>query len=331
MERLRNIIYQNIFLFYHFWAIDLNIEAAYNIIDNKKGGRGKFPYIVLMKNCYVDFHTHTTKSDGQLSPEELIIQGKKEGIGVLAITDHNMLCSEIEDLQKKHPDIKLINGVEISCLYNKTEVHVIGLGFDKSLEPIQKALENNSDDRRLYIDAILDKLRLCAIDLGNFNDICREFPDTVRPGRMHIAKAMKKRGYVDTVEDAFGEYIGAFGKRRAYVENPLKHISMEEAVEAILKSGGIPVLCHLYYYDLPEEQLEELVKVFAAYSKGNGALEVAYSRYNDQTRAGLSALAKKYNLRPSAASDFHGFEESVGLDNKFPYEFYTELFADKLS
>ncbi|MBE6544237.1 MAG: PHP domain-containing protein [Ruminococcaceae bacterium] len=280
-----------------------------------------------MKNFYVDFHTHTKRSDGQLSPEELVIAAKNAGIGVLAITDHNMLCDELGDLQLKHPDIKLIDGVEISTMYGETEIHVIGLDVDKNNQYLRDTLALNTDDRRPYINAILQKLRELGIDLGTYDDICSLTPDSIRIGRMHIAKAMKHRGFVESVDEAFDRYIGAFGQRLAYVENPHRYITIEKAVDAILASGGIPVLCHLYYYSLTEEESEALVAKFKALGGEKAALEVAYSRYDEATRKKLANLAKKYNLRSSAASDFHGFEERVSLDNHFPYEYYESLFG----
>lgn len=282
-----------------------------------------------IKKPYVDFHTHSTRSDGILSPNDLIIEAKKCDIGVLAITDHNMLCNDLDSLQQMHPDIKLIDGVEISCIDNDIEIHVIGLGFDRNNQYLIDTLALNNGDRRPYINGILQKLALFGMDLGTYEDVCAVSPDCVRPGRMHVAKLMKQKGYVSSVDEAFDTYIGAFGKRLAYVENPVRYIPMEKAVDAILKAGGIPVLCHLFYYNLTPEKAEELVAKFKSLGGDKAALEVAYGKYDDTLREKLRALAKKYGMRPSAASDFHGYDEGVPLDNKFPYEIYEQLFDIK--
>ncbi len=280
-----------------------------------------------MKKPFVDFHTHTVRSDGQLTPDELILAAKKAGIGVLAITDHNMLCHDIDELQARHPDIRLIQGTEISCMYGETEVHVIGLNVNRNNERLIKTLEQNNENRRVYIDAILARLRDCGIDIGSYEDVCACSPDSKRPGRMHVAKALLSKGYVGSIDEAFDEYVGGFGKKRAFVQNPTRYISMEQAISAIKQAGGIPVLCHLYYYNLFPADAETLVSTFKELAQDNAAMEVAYSRYDKRQRAELCYLANKYGLLPSAASDYHGFEDTATLDNAFPYEIYERLFS----
>lgn len=274
-----------------------------------------------MNHTYIDFHTHTTLSDGAYTPQELCRLAQSVGIGILSITDHNYTY-DLTQLRKDYPDLFLIQGAEISCLYTdsdgkEAELHVIGLGFDPNNPKIKHILSYNQPDRQPYIDAILDQLRQCGIDLGSYHDLCLLYPNRRQVGRMDIAKMMTDQGYVASVEEAFGEYIGGHGKRKAYVPNPLRYVSLEEAVTAIVDGGGATVLAHLNYYSLSDSENHKLLRYFKELSGANGAMEVYYSRYNQQQRMHLKELADRYGLMYSSASDFHGQSEDETLVNRF--------------
>lgn len=282
-----------------------------------------------MENSYIDLHTHTTKSDGVYTPEQLCAKAEQAQIGVLAITDHNY-TEDIDGLQARHPAIRLIQGAEISCLYTtsqkaEVEIHVVALGFDRCSPRIQEILFHNKPDRAPYINAILDRLRLCGIDLGSYEDLRRLYPDKRHIGRMVIAGMLKERHYVETVDRAFDVYIGQYGQRKAFVPNPLRYVSMEEAVGAILAAGGAAVLAHLYYYRLDETENERLLKQFKELAGSRGAMEVLYRQYDDNQRQTLKQLADRFDLMYSAASDYHGQSEQDSLLNHFPQDSCTRL------
>ena len=274
-----------------------------------------------MKETFIDFHTHTTQSDGAYTPTDLCRMAQEAEIGILAVTDHNY-TGEITELRKTCPNLHLVQGAEISCLYTdaagkETELHVVALGFDADNPKLKDVLAHNQPDRQPYIDAILDRLRSCGIDLGCYNKLCKMYPNRRQIGRMDIAKMLTDRGYTASVDQAFDEYIGAHGKRRAFVPNPLRYVSLEEAVGAIVDAGGAAVLAHLYYYLLSDAENAELLRYFKKLSGKNGAMEVFYSRYDQKQRMQLKALADQYDLMYSAASDFHGQSEDETLVNHF--------------
>lgn len=282
-----------------------------------------------MRETYIDLHTHTTLSDGTYTPQQLCDMAQRANIGILALTDHNY-SENLAPLQTACPNIRFIQGAEISCLYvdfcgREIEIHVVALGFDPDNPDIKAVLTHNQPDRKPYINAILDRLRLCGIDLGDYEDLHRLYPNKRHIGRMDIARTLKDRRFVDTVDQGFDVYIGSFGEKRAYVPNPLRYVSIEEAVNAIVNAGGAAVLAHLYYYQLNSNDSEQLVKRFKELVGSNGAMEVLYSRYNQEQRKALMALADKYNLMYSAASDFHGQSESDTLTNKFTKSSCSEL------
>lgn len=280
---------------------------------------------------YIDLHTHTTESDGLYAPEQLCALAQQANIGVLAITDHNF-TQEQSHLQKMYPSIQMVQGAEISCLYTtrqgkEVEVHVVGLGFDVHSPEMLSALSKNQLNREPYINAILDRLRQCGIDLGCYQDLRRRDPEKRHIGRMDVARLMKARNYVETIDQAFDVYIGQYGEKKAYVPNPLRFISMDEAVKAILAAGGAAVLAHLYYYQLSDTENEQLVSDFKQLAGERGGMEVFYRRYNQEQRTALKQLADRYGLMYSAASDFHGQKEEDTLENKFDRDSCAELLS----
>lgn len=274
---------------------------------------------------YIDLHTHTKRSDGKLTAEELLQKAADAGIGVLALTDHNVTPPDLEELQAQFPTIRLVRGAEVSCLYTTTEgkdveLHVVAICFDPRHPKMLDVLGRSQMDRRPYINALLEKLAVYGIDIGTYDSLRTANPDSRHIGRMHLAKAMVELGYVQTIEDAFDIYLGAFGQRKAYVKNPLKYASLEEAVDAIRAADGVPVLAHLYYYQLSEEENLRLVRRFKELAGEAGAMEVEYGRYPRELRDRLARIAKEYDLMPSAGSDYHAQASFERLDHHIPQE-----------
>ena len=271
---------------------------------------------------YIDLHTHTNRSDGKLPPDELLRRAADAGIGVLAITDHNVTPPDLEALQSRFPAIRLVRGAEVSCTYpaegRNVELHVVALCFDPQHPQMTDVLSRSQTDRRPYVNALLEKLSACGIDAGTYDELRAAWPDSRHVGRMHLAKTMVERGYVQSIEEAFDVYLGAFGQRRAYVENPLRYASLEEAVSAILAAGGVPVLAHLYYYQLSHEENLRLVRYFKELAGDAAAMEVEYGRYDRALRDALAAIAAEYGLMPSAGSDYHAQATFETLDHRTP-------------
>lgn len=280
---------------------------------------------------YIDLHTHTCLSDGFRTPDELIDEAERRGIGILAITDHNR-PADLPVLQAAHPRIRLIQGAEISCSYFDQEgvdheLHVVALGFDPAHPAMQEVFRQNQPDRRPYIETILGKLAKFGIDVGTYDSLCAAENQSSHVGRMHIARAMVDRGYVKTIDEAFDTYLGVHGKRLCYTPNPLRYVTVEQAVEGILAAGGVAVLAHLYYYCLSEQGNHDLLAHFSRLTGGRGGLETQYSIYDPTIRETLTALAKQYDLMPSCASDYHGQNPDETLDHRFPAQICRELLA----
>lgn len=272
---------------------------------------------------YIDLHTHTNRSDGKLTPQELLTQAAAAGIGVLALTDHNVTPPDLEALQAQFPAIRLVRGTEISCLYttadgSEVELHVVALCFDPQHPDMVDVLSRSRPDRRPYIDALLEKLAVHGIDIGTYDTLLAANSTSRHMGRMHLAEAMVQQGYVTSIEEAFDIYLGAFGQRLAYVPNPLKYATLDETVPAVLAAGGVPVLAHLYYYQLSEEENLRLVRKFKALAGDAAAMEVEYGRYPRHIRDRLAAMAAEYGLMPSAGSDYHAQAAFETLAHQIP-------------
>ncbi|MGN0293798.1 MAG: PHP domain-containing protein [Lachnospiraceae bacterium] len=284
----------------------------------------------MKPGIYTDLHTHSTLSDGLFSPDKLIDEAGKAGIRALAITDHNLDCQNYKELAAKHPDMELIRGSELSCLYKlssgeEKELHVVALDYDPDHTLMKQVFRKNLHDRKPYVDAILEKLRENGIDLGTYEILKSAYPDTHHLGRKQIADTLKKRGYTKTADEGFDIYIGNFGEKRAYVKYPFPYASLEEVTEAIIAAKGIPVLAHLFYYGFSEEENRRLLRHFSKLTTGIGALEVEYGKYTREQRNELKKYASEYGLLESAASDFHGQSETQTLENRFPYEIYEKM------
>ena len=126
-----------------------------------------------MNHPYIDLHTHTCLSDGNLTPEELLTAARAAGIGILAITDHNS-TEDLTAWRAAFPELTLIQGAEITCRYLQHELHVVALGIDPEDPKLRAVLAQNQPDRRPSLTAILDKLRKFRLPVIS---VVSEIPD----------------------------------------------------------------------------------------------------------------------------------------------------------
>ncbi len=285
------------------------------------------------KKLFCDLHTHSTRSDGEFSRSDVIELAIENNIGVLSITDHNIPFDDLEELQTRYPDIQLVNGSEISTRYRvpeideEREIHVIALDFENT-EHFRDILQRNRLDTEAYVNRIIQRLRDAGLDAAfTYADLHREMKQEFI-SRMAIARKLVSLGLVSDIEEAFGEYIGDFGKRRAYVKPEVeRYLPMNIAVAEIRKAKGIPVLCHPYSYNFSEEQVKRLIQDFKAC--GGLAMETLYAAYTPEQQEQLQTYADAYGLGQSAASDFHGRGKKYSLAQGYPVAIYERLIALK--
>ena len=254
-----------------------------------------------MKDKLIDMHTHTNYSDGELSPDELIILAKKRNIGTIAITDHDTIEGIKKVDKSKYDNIKIINGIELSAKVDSGRMHILGYGIDlnnKELNDMMYELRDNS------VNSVLSVMEQIKRDYGirfKYEDIKELINSNHNLGRPDLAKLCIKYGYVKSVQEAFDKYlIDAYNK----IRQNKKGISYEECLELIINSNGIPVLAHPKSLELSKKEFLILLKEMI--NKGLKGIEVYHSSHTKEEMKYYLNIANKYNLLISGGSDFHG-------------------------
>lgn len=268
----------------------------------------------------IDLHTHSTKSDGTFSPEELIRYAQAKGLSAIALTDHDtadgieealkaaqMLREEAQGSSGSSspavPDV--IPGVELSTQYRGRDIHVVGLFIDWRNSGFNTRLREFAD-ARIYRNQKMCRLLTEGGYPVNYEELLSFFPDTVVT-RAHFAQYMLEKGFISSIDEAFRKLIG--DDCPFFV--PREKISPQDGVSFLLEYGAVPVLAHPLQYKMSDDQLCELLTSLCGY--GLSGIEVYYSGYKPADTAYLSRLAERFGLLPSGGSDFHGSRKK-GLD-----------------
>lgn len=247
----------------------------------------------------IDLHTHSTASDGEHTPAELVRLAIERGLATLALTDHDSVAGLDEAIAAaRDTSLQVIPGVELSCDVPQTEVHILGYFIDWHNAHFQTMLGKFRDGRYGRAEKMVKKLAALGAPISF--DRVKEIAGDASIGRPHVAQALLEAGHITTLAEAFDQYIGRNGP--AYVER--FRLTPADAVTLILQAGGVPVLAHprdVMYF------VEPLVKV------GLIGLEVYYGLYDDATISELARLAKQYGLIATGGSDFHGLHKMAHM------------------
>jgi len=243
-----------------------------------------------------ELHCHTTASDGLLDPSALIALAQRQGIGVLAVTDHDTFAANAEAARAGQAlGIQVIPGIEVSSLDTAGEVHVLGYGIaPKDPDTLAKlaSLRGVREARARAILANLDRLGI-HIDFK----VVQALAGDAMIGRPHIARALVNAGIVATQQQAFDEYL-AEGKP-AFV----RHLGLTpaQAVALIHAARGVAVLAHpsLFRGDLD-------VLLAGMLAAGLDGLETYYPWHTPEQIAHFEHIAHDHNLVRTGGSDFHG-------------------------
>lgn len=279
----------------------------------------------------IDLHVHSTKSDGSFTPTELVDYALEKGLSAFALTDHDTtegLDEAIDYAQKlamANPgkEIEVIPGIEFSTEYMGKDVHIVGLYIDYNSDYFKKYITQFQDSRTLRNIKMCAKLTEHGVPV-TYEELQAYFPDSVLT-RAHYAKYLLQKGYVKSMPEAFDRYVGD----HAPCFLPREKVTPAQAVELILKVGGIPVLAHPILYHLSDARLDALVKELK--EAGLVAIEAVYSTYNTAEERQIRGLAAKYDLLISGGSDFHGttkpgLDLAVGYGKLFiPYDILEKM------
>jgi len=253
----------------------------------------------------IDLHTHTTSSDGEKNPMELIKHAIEKNVSVLGITDHDTLLGvkkiNREDLVIKDSGIKIISGIELTAKVSKGRMHILGYNIDINDSELNKKMNEIRDNNLNRFLSIMEQIKRDYGIVFKYEDIKNIINTEHNLGRPDLAMLCIKYGYANSVQEAFDKYlIDAYNKVRA--DN--KGLVYQECIEIINKSGGIPVLAHPKSLELSEKELLKLTKEMISY--GLQGMEVYHSSHTTQEMNYYLDIANKYNLLISGGSDYHG-------------------------
>lgn len=245
-----------------------------------------------------DFHCHSSRSDGTRTPAGLVDLAYARGVRTLALTDHDTLdgLDEARAAAARHPGMRLVPGVEISCDVPGTEVHLLGLFVDDRRPAFRAELDRMRTGRIRRGERIVEALTAMGAPVSW--ERVREIAGEASIGRPHIARALIEAGHVGDVDEAFARYLGR--NSPAYVER--ERLVPADAVRLVHEGGGIAVFAHPPFTDGYEAVAEALA------AAGLDGIEVYYRHYDAETVASLRALADRLGLLPTGGSDFHGLD-----------------------
>ena len=258
---------------------------------------------------FLDLHTHTTASDGQYSPTQLVDMAKGMNLELLAITDHDTMAG-LKEAQERADEVGMhfIPGIEISC-QDVEEIHILGYGIEPSNPDLLSACNTWSQARRDRGNLIGDYLSALGIDVDL--DIVKSYAGDGNLGRPHFAKYLIENGIVDSRKEAFDLYLDTEEFKKS---TDRKKPSPADAIKLIHSAGGKAVLAHPGNYK--KADITELVQRLA--EVGLNGIECFYSKHDESQIQEYLRLAKKYELRVGCGSDFHG--EDVKPDVKLGME-----------
>ena len=276
---------------------------------------------------YVDFHLHTTASDGVLSPSEIVRYAKAKGLQAIAITDHDTIEGCEEGLTEgKRIDFEVIPGIEISAEHSPGSMHILGFFLDIHHHLLNERLEYLQKARAERNPKIIEKLNRLGIDI-TFEEVLKASGGG-QVGRPHFANVLLEKKYVRSFQEAFDRFLRKGAP--AYVDK--FRFTSKEALHFIKEAKGVAVLAHPNTLGMigPSE-LEKLIQQLV--EEGLKGMEVYYPEHSTLDVGRYKSLAERYGLLLTGGTDYHGMEKN-GLDigvgrgeMKLPYSLVENMKA----
>ena len=268
----------------------------------------------------IDLHVHTTASDGQYTPSQIIQKAAEKQIKVIAITDHDTIAGIEEAISEGEKlGVKVVPGIEINISFPTGEFHLLGHGITKPSDSLKSIVENVLKNRTERNALIIEKMNADGVPL-TMEELSADFPDTVI-GRPHFAAELVKYKVVKTRQQAFDQYLAR--GRKWYV--PRVCTNLDEAIVAIRESGGVPVIAHPMSLYLSWGRLPDFLT--DCYEKGVIGIEAFHPGARVTECLRLEELGRKIGFIITAGSDFHG--EKIRADRKLGHTAGGKKIDDK--
>ena len=254
------------------------------------------------KSAGIDLHTHTTASDGSLTPTELIQKASEIRLTALAVTDHDTLGGLAEARAAAAAiGLEFVPGVELSVEDEGGRFHLLGYGFDPDNAALAEKLVTLRANRAARNEAMAVKMTELGLPV-TMDDVRAEAGEDAEViARPHFAQALMKKGIVQSVKEAFDRYLST-GKP-LYL--PKEVLTPREAIALLHSAGGVAVMAHPGLVPLSASALAERVASLAEEDELDG-MEAYYSQHSPADTERFVALARRHNLLMTGGSDFHG-------------------------
>ena len=247
----------------------------------------------------IDLHVHTTASDGQFSPSQIIQMAVDKGLSRIAITDHDTAAG-LEEAKAAAQELKInfVAGTELNISFPTGEFHLLGLGFTNISPSLNEIFEDLVKSRQKRNENIISKMQKDGVQIS-LEEVQKDYPDTIL-GRPHFAAELVKKKVVKNRQMAFDKYLAK--GRPWYVDRV--GANLDQAIVAIKESGGVPVVAHPMSLYLSWGKLPETLQNFS--ERGIAGIEAYHPGARMTECLRLEELARKIGLFVTAGSDFHG-------------------------
>lgn len=273
-------------------------------------------------NKKIDLHTHTRASDGLKTPDELVNYAIQQEVSVLAITDHDTIGGIDQALEaSRGEDILCIPGIEFSIARDRGLFHLVGLNIDHTNSELRSRIDELARLRGTRANRMVDDLNKNGIAI-DMNEVIDEAGGGVI-GKPHVARVLVRHGYAPDFSSVFKLYL----EKGLPGYAPKEKIPLEQAMQLIIKSGGLPVLAHPVSLELggPEAYGEFIIQLKEIGLRG---IEVYADMHSDDDVLFFEKLARRHELLITGGSDYHGDkDEKIGYygNRLIPYSIYKTL------
>lgn len=267
----------------------------------------------------IDLHSHTTASDGQHSPAELVSLAASAGVTALAVTDHDTVAGlgEAAEAAKAH-GMELVAGIELSAFVLRREVHILGHFVRPDFEELASYDARLRVEREQRMEKMVEGLRKMGFPVRM--EQVRALAGGAQLGRPHLARLLVDQGWCIDVKQAFDRFLGA-GKS-AWVDR--FKLDAADAIRLIHRAGGTATLAHPGSSKVERYELLQMAKA------GLDGLEALHLDHNPSVQERYLKFAKEFDLVPTGGSDFHGEAVTPGKrpgDSTTPPENFAKLRA----